>query len=206
MSKRLSRNAAVAAVTLLAGLMSCRAGCTHWHVHVAGEVAVDPVLAQHRGAPIRLLLTSKPTPMKRVTSKPDLKDTKGRPQTIHRDKPLVKTFHAEDGGRYQKGQSDYPFQFCSGLLDVWYQANLHAYLDLNKNGRLDPGEPVGSLKQNPLNRKKELALSEGERIVIKPVVTPRVAPRRAPPKRKGISPIVEPPREPPVKKRPRPAP
>jgi hypothetical protein len=168
------RDLMTALVTVGCALASVRAGRAHWHVHREGTVQVSPSLAMHHGAPIRLGLRPPA----------DGKDARGQTATLDVSHPLVPTFHATGENRYAKDRAEVPFQFCSGLTDVSYRADLNAYLDLNANGRHDPGEPSGTLAGSPLVREKELQHQANATLVIAP--TPAAWPR---PGARTISPL-----------------
>ncbi len=183
------RELLVAAVTVICGALSVRAGCTHWRVHLEGKVRVDPAYAKYHGAPIRI----------RLKAPADGKDARGQESTLDRSKPLTATYHPPRQGKgeppgkgaaglvYSKDKPSFEFQYCSGLVDVWYRGDLEVWLDVDRDGERDPDEPGGTLKQNPLTREKEEALREGgEEVEI--VISPRPDPRRRPPRRKARRP------------------
>ncbi len=191
------RDLVTALFTVACGAASLRAGCTQWRIHLEGTVEVNPAYARYKGAPIRIGLEPPA----------DGKDAKGHPTRIHRSHPLVAKYHGKKGAIYDPKKSKYEFQYCSGLTDVWYRANLFVWLDVNKNGRYDAGEPRAALKQNPLTRDKETEIVGGVTIVLKPKAAPRPRPRRAgPAARPRTAPIRIAPSLPTENERPRPRP
>ena len=53
------------------------------------------------------------------------------------------------------GQTRYDFDACTNMVGVDYKADLAAFIDLNGDGQMSAGEPVGVYSGNPMYRSKE---------------------------------------------------
>lgn len=142
---------AVLALVLATPLLS-GAGChAHYAAHLQGQVTIAPEHADLEGVPIRLLFVER-DPGGCVPMWGDCPE----------EPPSFSPVGGCEGQEARRivvtaGDDTYPLDWCSGLVGVDYQAHLGAFLDVDGDGVLDPGEPFGTWEHDPIDRDKEQA-------------------------------------------------
>ena len=119
------------------------AGCTHWDLQLDGDVIIDESITPPEGSKLYLLFVNN----YHKDCNPTLTTCEYHPYIYQLNKD-------EQTSRITEGINQYPIS-VEISTDVFYEADIIVFVELNDNKKLDEGEPYGTYDKAPLIRDAE---------------------------------------------------